>query len=194
MRYLKILVVLVLAVTLLLILSAVHSGPQAGKVPLRSGLFENCATVIAPQPKTWTVTNVNLEHTVRVTILADVCRNSLLGTSTTSGFHIIALPEHSGAPADLSPDELQQFLDQNTLVDLDTSSIGEIRPAIVMLNDLPKGIADFDIHDEGTTRRDFGIEFLCNQQCDPGKIRIRRRNVLGANFYYVVFNPDPIAL
>jgi len=82
----------------------------------------------------------------------------------------------------------------NTLVDLNTSTIGEIRPSIVMPHELPKGIVEYDIREEATTRRDFGIEFLCNQQCDPGKIRVRLRTALGANFYYVLFNPDPIAL
>ena len=194
MRYLKVLVIVVLSVTLLVIVGAVREGPHAGRIPLHSSILESCATEIPPQPRNWEVTSVNLERSVRVFIMADVCRNSLLGATNISGFHLVAMPEHSGSPANMSADELQQLLDQNTLVDLNTTSLGEIRPTIVMLTELPKGIVEYDVRDEATTRRDFAVEFVCNRQCDPGKVRVRLRTALGANFHYVLFNPDPIEL
>jgi hypothetical protein len=195
MRYLKVLLILALSATLLVIVAAAtRQTTQQGKIPLRSGVFQSCATELAPSPKSWAVGNVNLEHSVRLIILADVCRNSLLGTSTTSAFHIVASPERTASPSDMTASELQQLMDDNTLLDLNTSTLGEIHPVVVMLHELPKGVVQYDIRDEATTRRDLGIELICTQPCDPGKIRIRRRSALGANFYYVFFNPQPLEL
>lgn len=197
MRFTKLLVIVLLTTILLVLIGKLREQPATGRIPLPSGLLETCATEIPPQPRNWALTNrlaTNLDGTVRVIIMADVCRNFLLGTASTSAFHIVAIPERTASPPDMSPSELQQLIDDNTLLDLHTSSFGEIRPAIVMLPELPKGVVEYDERDEATTRRDLGIELICNRACDPGKVHIRRRSALGANFHYVLFNPNPLEL
>ncbi|HTT24896.1 MAG TPA: hypothetical protein VMG82_38635 [Candidatus Sulfotelmatobacter sp.] len=68
-----------------------------GKLPLRLGLFQSCATEIPPQPPGWEIRNrmaTNLDGTVRVIVMADICRNPWSGTTTISAFHIVASDEH----------------------------------------------------------------------------------------------------
>ncbi|HTT24897.1 MAG TPA: hypothetical protein VMG82_38640 [Candidatus Sulfotelmatobacter sp.] len=90
--------------------------------------------------------------------------------------------------------ELKRLLQENTLIDLHTTSLDEIRPALVMLYQLPPGTVQYDVRDRVAMRRDLGIKFFCSQRCDPAKIHIRNRTVLGSTFYYVLFNPDPATL
>ena len=94
----------------------------------------------------------------------------------------------------MTAQQLKELLQKNTLVDLDTTSLDEIRPHLVMLYQLPSGMVQYDVRDPVPMRRDLGIEFLCSQRCDPAKIHIRNRTALGSNFYYVLFNPDPATL
>ena len=137
---------------------------------------------------------INLDGTVRVILMADVCRNPWSGTTTISAFHIVASDAHHDWPANMTAEELKQLLQKNTVVDLDTTSLDEIRPALVMLYQLPPGTVQYDVRDRGPMRRDLGIKFFCGQRCDPAKIHIRSRAALGSNFYYVLFNPDPTTL
>jgi hypothetical protein len=168
-----------------------------GRVPLHSGLFESCATEIPPQPPGWEIRNrmpTNLDGTVRVIVMADVCRKLWSETGKVLAFHILASDEHGAWPAGMTAPQLKQLLQENTLVDLDTTALDEIRPHLVMLYQLPPGTVQYDVHDRVPMRRDLGIEFLCNQRCDPAKIHIRNRTALGSSFYYVLYNPDPATL
>jgi hypothetical protein len=168
-----------------------------GKVPLHSGLFESCATEIPKQPAGWQIRSglaTNLDRTVRVIVMADVCRNPWSGTTRTLAFHIVASDEARQWPANMTAAELKRLLQESTLVDLDTTALDEIRPHLVMLYQLPPGTVQYNVHDELPMRRDLGIEFFCTQRCDPAKIRVRNRTAFGSNFYYVFYNPDPAVL
>jgi len=198
MRYL-ILFFAAVAITVIVLVAVGRSREELhdGKIPLRSGLFESCATEIPPQPPRWEIRKglaTNLDGTVRVIVMADICRNPWSGTTTISAFHIVASDEQHNWPANMSARELKQLLSKNTLVDLDTASLDEIRPALVMLHQLPPGTVQYDVRDRVPMQRDLGIQFLCTQRCDPAKIHIRNRTALGANFYYVLLNPDPATL
>lgn len=198
MRYL-ILFFAAVAITAIVLVAVGRSREQLhdGKVPLPSGLFQSCATEIPPQPKGWEIRNhmaTNLDGTVGVIVMADVCRNPWSGTTTISAFHIVASDEHHDWPANMTAQQLKLLLQKNTLVDLDTTSLDEIRPALVMLYQLPPGTVQYDVRDRVPMRRDLGIQFFCSQRCDPARIHIRNRTVLGSNFYYVLFNPDPATL
>ena len=135
----------------------------------------------------------NLDGTVRVIVMADVCRN-LSDKIKILAFHIVASDEHGAWPAGMTAPQLKQLLQENTLVDLDTTALDEIRPHLVMLYQLPAGTVQYDVHDRVPMRRDLGIEFFCTQRCDPAKIHIRNRAAWGSNFYYVLYNPDPAVL
>jgi hypothetical protein len=198
MRY-PILFLAAVAITVFVLVAIDRSREQLhdGKIPLHSGLLQSCATEIPPQPPRWEIRNglaTNLDGTVRVIVMADVCRNLWSGTTMTSAFHIVASDEHRDWPANMTAQELKQLVEKNTLVDLDTRSLDEIRPVLLMLYQLPPGTVQYDVRDRVPMRRDLGIQFLCTQRCDPAKIHIRNRTALGSNFYYVLLNPDPVTL
>jgi len=197
MRYL-ILFFAAVAITAIVLVAVGRSREELhnGRVPLHSGLFESCATEIPPQPPGWEIRNrmpTNLDGSVRVIVMADVCRN-LSDKIKILAFHIVASDEHGVWPAGMTASQLNKLLQDNTLVDLDTPTLDEIRPALVMLYQLPPGTVQYDRHDEVPMRRDLGIKFFCTQRCDPARIHVRNRTAWGSNFYYVLYNPDPATL
>ena len=90
MRYL-VLFFAAVAITAIALVAVGRSREQLhdGKVPLRSGLFQNCATEIPPQPRGWEIRShlaTNLDGTVGVIVMAECLPKSQVGHNHDLGF------------------------------------------------------------------------------------------------------------
>ncbi len=149
--------------------------------PVRHG-FQSCTTGIEHLPFGWDVSSrpyrSNVDNTIAAWVYVTVCKSGWgLGAETATGYQVVLYnPQHPNLFS-LEGDELRDYLDDNTVLAVDTNDISAFSPMVTRDVNRERGAAP---------DRDLKIILECSKTCDATRVKIYRREWNGANLHIVL--------
>ena len=157
--------------------------------PVRHG-FNSCTTGIEHLPYGWDVSTrqfaSNYDKTMAVWAYVTICKSGWgFGSETPVGYQLVAYDPGHPAIFTLEGDELQKYLDENTIVSVDTTDIKALSPIVTHPGKLT---ADVHQGDRAALHRDLEIQIQCTPSCDGKKVDVHRREWNGAKLYVFLWD------